>query len=146
MGLSNQAYPPIGKRGSPAQPPRLLIVEDQSLLAEYMAAVAEDEGWQVDIAETAKDFERKFRSVQPDALALDLALPDGDGVELLRRLSGASYQGSIFIISSQDQSVLETCENFAQQIGLRVTGHARKPVTAAVFSELLGRSGLEPRH
>ena len=146
MGLSKEAYPRFGKRVWNDQPPRLLIVEDQSLLAEYMAAVAEEEGWQVEIAETAKDFEQKFGSAQPDALALDLALPDGDGVELLRRLSGAHYKGSVFIISSQDESVLETCEHLAEQFGLRVTGRAQKPVTATIFSELLGRSGLQARH
>lgn len=126
-------------------PPRLLIVEDHSLLAEYMAAVAEDEGWEVEIAETASAFQQKFGTAHPDALALDLALPDGDGVELLRHLSKANYKGSIVIISSQDESVLETCEHFAQQIGLRVTGRARKPLTATIFSNLLN-SGLEARH
>lgn len=146
MGLSNEALSGFGKRVRPAAPPRLLIVEDQSLLAEYMAEVAEQDGWQVEIAGTARAFEEKFGAAQPDALALDLALPDGDGVELLRRLSRAQYKGALFIISSQDESVLETCEHLAQQVGLRVTGHARKPVTAAIFSELLGRSGLEPRH
>ena len=146
MGLPKEAFPRFGKRVWNEQPPRLLIVEDQSLLAEYMAAVAEEEGWQVDIAETAKAFDQKFGPAHPDALALDLALPDGDGVELLRRLSGANYQGSVFIISSQDESVLETCEHLAEQFGLHVTGHARKPVTASIFSELLGRSGLEAKH
>ena len=146
MGLANEAYPHFGKRVWNEQPPRLLIVEDQSLLAEYMAEVAENDGWEVDIAETAKAFDQKFGPAHPDALALDLALPDGDGVELLRRLSSANYKGSIFIISSQDESVLETCEHLAQEIGLRVTGHARKPITATIFSELLGRSGLEAKH
>jgi CheY-like chemotaxis protein len=146
MGLSNEAYPRFGKRVGREHPPRLLIVEDQSLLAEYMAEVAEQDGWQVEIAGTAKAFEQKFSATAPDALALDLALPDGDGVELLRRLSGANYKGAVFIISSQDENVLETCEHLAQQFGLWVTGRARKPVTATIFSELLGRSGLEARH
>lgn len=146
MNLSNEAHPRFGKRVWNARPPRLLIVEDQLLLAEYMAAVAEEEGWQVEIAGTARAFGQKFGTPQPDAVALDLALPDGDGVELLRLLSGANYEGSIFIISSQDESVIETCEHLAEQIGLRVTGHARKPVTAAIFSELLGGSGLKAKH
>ena len=146
MGVSNGAFPHFGRRVRDRRPPKLLIVEDQSLLAEYMAEVAENEGWEVEIAETAKAFDQKFGPVHPDALALDLALPDGDGVELLRRLSGANYRGSIFIISSQDESVLETCEHLAMEFGLRVTGHARKPVTAAVFSDLLDRSGLEAKH
>ena len=87
-----------------------------------------------------------FGPAHPDALALDLALPDGDGVQLLRRLSGAHYKRPLFIISSQDESVLETCEHLAQEFGLRITGHVRKPVTATIFSELLGRSGLDLGH
>lgn len=137
MGPLKGAIPKFGKRVWDDRPPTLLIVEDHSLLAEYMAAVAEDQGWDVDIAETAKAFSQKFGPLRPDALALDLALPDGDGVELLRRLSEANYKGSIIIISSQDDSVLETCVRLAEQYGLRVTGRARKPVTATVFSGLL---------
>lgn len=121
----------------------LLIVEDHSLLAEYMAMVAEDLGWKVEIAECAREFQRKIEPSHPAVLALDLGLPDGDGVELLRHLSGVGYKGAILIISGCDESVLETCGRLAELLGLRVTGHVQKPLTASVFTQLLEQSGAQ---
>ena len=118
----------------------LLIVEDHSLLAEYMAMVAEELGWNVQIADSARDFERKIEPGHPSVLALDLGLPDGDGVELLRHLSGVGYKGAILIISGCDESVLESCGRLAGLLGLRVTGHVQKPLTASVFTRLLEQS------
>jgi CheY-like chemotaxis protein len=121
----------------------LLIVEDHSLLAEYMAMVAEELGWKVEVAESARDFARKIEQCHPTVLALDLGLLDGDGVELLRHLSGVGYKGAILIISGCDESVLETCGRLAGLLGLRVTGHVQKPLTASVFTQLLEQSGTQ---
>ena len=118
----------------------LLIVEDHPVLAEYMEMVAEDLGWEVEVAGCAKEFKRKIEPCHPAVLALDLGLPDGDGVELLRHLSTAGYKGAILIISGCDESVLETCSDLAERAGLRVTGYVQKPLSAGVFTELLGRS------
>ena len=124
----------------------LLIVEDQALLAEYMATVAEDLGWQAEIAGSVRAVERMLRPCHPEVVALDLGLPDGDGVELLRYLARVNYAGVILIISSCDDSILESCSRLAGHLGLRVTGRARKPVTATMFAELLDRSTQGTRH
>lgn len=92
----------ISERSGPADyagvPKSLLIVEDHLVLAEYMEMVAEDLGWEVEVAVCAKEFKRKIEPCHPTVLALDLGLPDDDGVELLRHLSGAGYKGAILII------------------------------------------------
>jgi DNA-binding NarL/FixJ family response regulator len=139
MGQSIERSSSFGKRVRHEKHATLLIVEDQALLAEYMADVAEDGGWQVGIAESVKAFDRKISTVHPDVLVLDLGLPDGDGVELLRRLSEELYRGSILIVSSYDDDILETCEHLAEQLQIRVAGRARKPISADIFLELLGK-------
>jgi CheY-like chemotaxis protein len=117
--------------------PKLLIVDDQPLMAEYIASVAEELGWSVDLAFTAEDFEAKVESCTPDMIALDLAMPGRDGVELLRHLSSIGYLGNLVIVSACDAPVVETSALLAREHGLAVTGYMQKPVAPEDFASLL---------
>jgi CheY-like chemotaxis protein len=128
------------------EPSTLLIVEDQELLAHYMGTLAEDLGWRAEIAGSVRDVERMLEAYHPAVLVLDLGLPDGDGVELLRDLSRRNYRGTILNVSSCDDDILESCGRLAGELGLEVAGRARKPITASRFAELLGRSLPESKH
>lgn len=119
--------------------PRLLIVDDQPLMAEYMASVAEDVGWSVAVAHTAIEFEMKVQADHPDLVALDLAMPGRDGVELLRYLSSVRYLGSLVIVSACDEAVVETSAMLAREHGLALTGYLQKPITAESFASLLAQ-------
>jgi two-component system response regulator QseB len=140
---------PVFGRRSPnlcGPEPSLLIVEDQELLAEYMGIVAEDLGWRAEIAGSVRAVERLLEGAHPAVLVLDLGLPDGDGVELLRYLARMNYDGDILIVSSLDDDILESCGRLAGYLGLRVAGQARKPITAMRFAELLGGSRPGSKH
>ena len=138
----------FGRRtpGLCAGEPSLLIVEDQELLAEYMGVLAEDLGWRAEIAGSVRAVERVLEGVRPAVLVLDLGLPDGDGVELLRYLARMNYDGDIIIVSSCDDDILESCGRLAGYLGLRVAGRARKPISAMRFAELLGSSRPGSKH
>lgn len=125
---------------SQCAPRSLLIVDDQLLLAEYMATVAADHGLNVEVACTATEFENKLENLRPDAVALDLAMPDRDGVELLRYLSEANYGGSILIISACELRVLETSVRLGRELGLNVVGSIGKPIKARDLEDLLDRA------
>jgi DNA-binding response OmpR family regulator len=117
--------------------PTLLIVDDQPLMAEYMASIAEDAGWTVDLALTASEFELKVRTGEPDMIALDLAMPGRDGVELLRYLSANGYSGNLIIVSACDEPIVETAAMLAREHGLALTGYLQKPVGAEEVAALL---------
>jgi two-component system OmpR family response regulator len=62
---------------------RLLLVEDETTLAEELAGMLRHAGFAVDICATAVEA-REVGLVEPyDAIVLDLGLPDGDGLEVL---------------------------------------------------------------
>ena len=128
------------------RPSTLLIVEDQELLAEYMGTLAEDLGWSAEIAGSVRAVELVLEGTHPAVLVLDLGLPDGDGVELLRYLARMNYDGAILIVSSCDDDILESCGRLAGCLGLRVTGRARKPITAMRFAQLLDSSLPRSKH
>lgn len=66
---------------------RVVLVEDQSLVRASLASILTAHGMQI-MAESARGSEvlALVQKHQPDILLLDLALPDVDGVEALRRL------------------------------------------------------------
>jgi DNA-binding response OmpR family regulator len=69
---------------------RILIVEDDADLAEVVALGLRNESYAVDVARTYAEAEDLLRTTDFDVACLDLGLPDGDGLDLVRRLCGPS--------------------------------------------------------
>jgi two-component system copper resistance phosphate regulon response regulator CusR len=67
---------------------RILLVEDDADLAEVVALGLRNASYAVDVAGTRADAEALLRTTDYDVACLDLGLPDGDGLDLLRRLAG----------------------------------------------------------
>jgi two-component system cell cycle sensor histidine kinase/response regulator CckA len=66
---------------------RLLLVEDDQTIAAGLAAVLELEGVAVEVVNLGLEAELAVETFQPDAVLLDLNLPDIDGREVYQRLS-----------------------------------------------------------
>jgi len=64
---------------------RILLVEDDADLAEVVALGLRNESYAVDLATTYAEAEDLLRTNDYDVACLDLGLPDGDGLELVRR-------------------------------------------------------------
>ncbi len=65
---------------------RLLAVEDEPELAVLLQGAMQRAGFAVDLAAGVEDAEDHLRVASYDAVVLDLGLPDGDGLTLLREL------------------------------------------------------------
>jgi DNA-binding response OmpR family regulator len=65
---------------------RILLVEDDSDLAQVLALGLRNEAYAVDVAGTYRGAEDLLRTTSYDVGCLDLGLPDGDGLDLVRRL------------------------------------------------------------
>ncbi len=127
-----------GMAGLPPRPgPTLLIVDDEPLMAEYLASIAEEAGWTVDLAITADEFLTKVRTGEPDMIAMDLAMPGRDGVELIRYLSSTGYLGNLIIVSACDEAVVESSAMLAREQGLALAGYLQKPISAEDLASLL---------
>ncbi|BCJ68414.1 response regulator transcription factor [Polymorphospora rubra] len=66
---------------------RILLVEDDPDLAEVVALGLRNETYAVDVAATHAHAEELLRTTTYDVACLDLGLPDGDGLDLVRRLA-----------------------------------------------------------
>lgn len=69
---------------------RVLIVEDDPEIRHIVRVLLEAEGYRVSEVETAGRAEVAARTEKPDLVLLDLGLPDGDGVAVIRAIRGWS--------------------------------------------------------
>jgi len=83
-------------------PVRVLVVDDESNLTELLAMALRYEGWEVRTAGSGMAAVRAAREFQPDAVALDMMLPDFDGLEVLRRMRGHSPNLPVLFLTAKD--------------------------------------------
>src|SRR2546421_7399621 len=62
---------------------RIMVVDDDMNMRDLMNTLLESEGYEVIQAENAAAVQASFEGPQPDAVLLDLQLPDGHGLDLL---------------------------------------------------------------
>lgn len=82
---------------------KLLLIEDELALSEALTAMLRAEGFAVDPVATLLSAETAIRISSYDAALLDLYLPDGDGMDWLRRLRASGNSTPIIIMSARDQ-------------------------------------------
>jgi DNA-binding response OmpR family regulator len=121
--------------------PQLLLIDDEPVLAEFVANAARECGFEPAITSNDANFRDRFRMSRPDAVALDLGMPV-DGVELLRFLADEDFGGPVLIISGFDRRVLESAFRLGAAQGLNMVGPLEKPVRLEELENLL--RGLKP--
>ena len=126
--------------------PRLLLIDDEPALAQFLATAAEDCGFEPLISSRDEDFRAQFLAVRPEMVALDLGMPGMDGVELLRFLAGEDYRSPVLIVSGFDRRVLESAFRLGEALGLTMVGPLEKPVRLEVMESVLAqlRATMEP--
>ena len=118
--------------------PRLLLIDDEPALADFMANAASGCGFDPVVTSRDKDFRELFVANRPDIVALDLGMPGMDGVELLRFLAEQEYRSPVLIVSGFDRRVLESAFRLGEALGLSMAGPLEKPVRLERLENLLG--------
>ena len=108
--------------------PRLLLIDDEPALAEFLASAARECGFATTITAEDGEFRDSFLDERPEVVALDLGMPGMDGVELLRFLADQDYRAPVLIISGYDRRVIESAFRLGQALGLTMAGPLAKPV------------------
>ncbi|MEP7298625.1 MAG: two-component system response regulator KdpE [Burkholderiales bacterium] len=84
-------------------PARLLVIEDDPAILRFVRQALEAEGHQVFETDSVKRGLIEAGTRRPDLVILDLGLPDGDGVDLLRDLRGWSQVPVIVLSARSDE-------------------------------------------
>jgi two-component system OmpR family response regulator len=80
---------------------RILIVEDEDLLARHLAKALNEAGYAVDIASDGHEADLLAQVEQYDAIVLDLGLPKIDGLSLLRRWRASGISVPVLVLTAR---------------------------------------------
>ncbi len=101
-GMSTVPAGAVPVRRADGQPVRILVVDDEATLTELLSMALRLEGWEVHTAGDGFAAVRAGRRIQPDAVVLDVMLPDMDGLEVLRRLRAHAPEVPVLFLTAKD--------------------------------------------
>jgi two-component system KDP operon response regulator KdpE len=117
--------------------PRILVIDDEPQIHRFLGPALDAAGYEPVRADTAAAGLKEIARKAPDAVVLDLGLPDQDGKETLAK-ARAFYKGPILILSARDR---ETEKIDALDMG--ADDYVEKPFGVG---ELLARLRVSMRH
>jgi two-component system OmpR family response regulator len=83
-------------------PVRVLVVDDEVNIAELISMALRYEGWEITTAHTGHKAVREAKDQRPDAIVLDVMLPDIDGFEVLRRIRATQPDVPVLFLTARD--------------------------------------------
>jgi two-component system, OmpR family, response regulator len=92
----------VGVRRSDGTAVRVLVVDDEPSLSELLGRVLRFEGWDVEVAGTGATAISMARSFRPDAVVLDVMLPDIDGLQVLSALRVDNPAVCVLFLTARD--------------------------------------------
>lgn len=110
---------------------RLLHIDDDPHVGKAFALVARSCGYETKTTSQSSAFKEACEAFRPHVIVCDLAMPNVDGIELLRYLADSGCEAKILIVSGLDRRVLDAAGRLAAARGLNIVGTLNKPVQAA---------------
>ena len=120
---------------------KILLVEDELVLAEILQESLQSRGFSVAHADTVKAALNQFYQYRPDIMVLDVMLPDGDGYAFARQIRNVDPEIPIIFLTSKSQ-VQDVVEGFESG----GNDYLKKPFSIEELivrvKALLGRQGV----
>lgn len=79
---------------------RLLVCDDEADFGDFVRAVAEPMGYEVEVVTRATRFSDAYERFRPSVVLLDMVMPEMDGTEIIRWLSRRGPSAARVIIAS----------------------------------------------
>lgn len=127
-------------KGSRSEELRLLILDDDVMTGETIRRVGEFAGWCAVHTLSAKEFFSLLGDWSPDVIALDLLMPEMDGVEVIAELSRLRCTADLIITSGVEDKVLKAASQSAAERGLNIIGLLPKPFSPSTLRSMLKNS------
>ena len=109
---------------------RLLVIDDEPGFGAFVQQVAEGEGFTVCVTTRADEFKEALATFRPNIIALDVVMPDVEGIELLRYLADTNWTGPVLVISGYNPDYLRLAKALGGSRGLPSVTTLTKPIHA----------------
>ena len=115
----------------------VFIVGDSDVTLDVLPAVLSKAGWTPKVFSDGHAFVRAVVDTFPDLCIIDLAIPDYDGVDILKALALGGYEGDLLFMSAHGPQTLRCVRRLAEESNLNVRGCLAKPFTRAQLLEII---------
>ena len=106
---------------------RVLVIEDDAQVARVVARALEQAKYAVDVMDSVTTGAERALAEPYDAILLDLQLPDGDGLDVVRALRGAGNNTPVLIMTGRGDD-----EHIVRGLDAGADDYLLKPVRAAI--------------
>jgi len=113
----------------------ILIVDDQDSIRHFVSRSLEDEGYAVQVAGSVRETRQMLEHDMPDVAILDLKLPDGTGLELLREIKRVQPEVGVIMMTAFGE--LETA---VESMSAGAFWFVKKPFQNEELLALVGRA------
>jgi DNA-binding response OmpR family regulator len=107
---------------------RILVVEDDALLADGLTRVLKRSGHAVDQVRTGLQADNSLRLTSYELVVLDVGLPGIDGFEVLRRLRSRRSKANVLVLTARD-----AVEDRVHGLDLGADDYLTKPFSVTEF-------------
>src|SRR5947209_19118072 len=115
----------------------LLVIDDEPAITALIKRTAESDGYEVIATSDPQLFKQQVQTCHPDLICLDLAMPEVDGIELMRFLAKEQFGSKLLIMSGSEPQLLQTALRLGEALGLNVAGAIAKPLRIDALLALL---------
>ena len=119
---------------------RLLIIDDDIGVRDFIADLAEESGYETEQTCNADEFIQACDSFNPTHIFIDLVMPETDGIQLLRLLAERGSKAKICVMSGMDKKVLQTSQKLGEQLGLHMFASISNPASVESLEALFLRA------
>ena len=114
----------------------VLVVDDEPEILNAMEGLLEYLGYRAEFASSGKEGLKKYLQHRPDAVLMDINMPEMDGVACIEELLAHDPQANISIISGYE---MEGIDGLSHETRKCIKDYLAKPVGLGDLSTLLGR-------
>jgi len=114
---------------------KILIIDDEQSIRDIFSLLLEEKGYLVETAETGRDGLSRARKFLPDAILLDMNLPDTTGIEVLSKIKKSLPQTEVIIITA-----FGTIKNAIEATKMGAYDYLEKPVDNDELLLLISRA------
>lgn len=118
-------------------PPRLLVLDDDEAVGELLVAIARHAGCEARLCVRPQAFFDAVAQWAPTHVAIDLTMPEMDGLTVVRRLAADACAARIIVASGADGVDAAAALQLATDLGLRTAGVLSKPFLMRTVRALL---------
>ena len=124
---------------------RLLVVDDHVEITDLIREIAETDGYEVSAINRSAEFFERFDEINPDTVCIDIHMPDVDGIEILRWLSGRNCRAQVIILSGGDPLFTKVAERIGAAANLSIKTLV-KPFHLSEFRSILGVTSVAEKN